>query len=168
MDNCETTAHQLLQTLIERRLTIATAESCTGGNIAHQLTLIPGASEAVKGGIVSYCNEVKHNVLGVSRESLEAYGAVSIPVVEQMAAGACRVCRADIAVATSGIAGPGGGSPQKPVGTVCIAAASASGLIISDTFHFSGDRAEVIAQATATALRLADELIRTSGCDAAR
>lgn len=161
MTDCETTACQLLDSLISRHLSIATAESCTGGNIAHTLTLIPGSSEAVKGGVVAYCNEVKHKVLGVSRESLDTYGAVSIPVVEQMATGACRVCNADIAVATSGIAGPGGGSAQKPVGTVCIAAASASGAIISNTFHFSGRRADIIDAATATALHLASELIST-------
>lgn len=162
MSQSETAARELLQALIELGLTLATAESCTGGNIAHRLTLIPGASEAVKGGVVAYCNEVKHNVLGVSRESLERLGAVSIPVVEQMASGACRVCHSDIAVATSGIAGPGGGTAQKPVGTVCIAAASASGRIISDTYHFGGERADIIERATATALRLAGELIETS------
>lgn len=161
MTDCETTARQLLDSLISRHLSISTAESCTGGNIAHTLTLIPGSSEAVKGGVVAYCNEVKHKVLGVSRESLDTYGAVSIPVVEQMATGACRVCNSDIAVATSGIAGPGGGSVQKPVGTVCIAAASASGAIISNTFHFSGGRADIIDAATATALHLTSELIST-------
>lgn len=159
MTDCETTARQLLDTLVSRHLTIATAESCTGGNIAHALTLIPGSSAAVKGGVIAYCNEVKHKVLGVSRENLDTYGAVSIPVVEQMAAGACRVCDSDIAVATSGIAGPGGGSAKKPVGTVCIAAASASGAIISDTFHFSGERADIIDAATFAALRLAGRLI---------
>ena len=106
-----------------RHLTMGTAESCTGGYIAHLITRVAGSSDYFCGGVVSYSNEVKHHVLGVSEESLVQYGAVSCPVVEQMALGAIRVLGCDCAVATSGIAGPGGGSPEKPVGTVWIAAA---------------------------------------------
>ncbi|MDE7236846.1 MAG: nicotinamide-nucleotide amidohydrolase family protein, partial [Paramuribaculum sp.] len=102
------TAAILLRHLIDRRLTVATAESCTGGNIAHEITLVPGSSEAMLGGVVSYSNEAKQNLLGVSGELIAAHGAVSIPVVEAMASGARKTLGADVAIATSGIAGPGG------------------------------------------------------------
>ncbi len=141
----------LLKRLEARVLTVATAESCTGGNIAHEITLVPGSSAAMQGGVVSYTNEVKVNVLGVKCEVLSEFGAVSIPVVEQMAEGARRVCRADVAVATSGIAGPTGGTPEKPVGTVCIAAVGPQGMR-SDTYHFAGNRQRVINHATNIAL----------------
>ena len=103
--------------LRSRHLTMGTAESCTGGYIAHLITRVAGSSDYFCGGVVSYSNEVKHHVLGVSEDSLAQYGAVSRPVVEQMALGAIRVLGCDCAVATSGIAGPGGGTPEKPVGT---------------------------------------------------
>ena len=147
-------AAALLRELIGRHLTVATAESCTGGNIAHLITAIPGSSEAMLGGIVSYANSAKEHLLDVSRETLEAYGAVSIPVVEQMARGACRAFGADIAMATSGMAGPGGGSPDKPTGTVCIAVCKGE-RVVSHTFHFHGNRGEVIDLASREALSLA-------------
>ncbi len=147
-------ATALLRELIRRHLTVATAESCTGGNIARLITAIPGSSEAMLGGIVSYANSAKEHLLGVSAATLAAHGAVSIPVVEQMARGACRAFGADIAMATSGIAGPGGGTPEKPVGTVCIAVCFA-GDTVSHTFHFSGDRAGVIDKASHEALSMA-------------
>lgn len=149
----------LLKELTDRQLTVATAESCTGGNIAHLITSIPGSSAAMMGGVVSYTNDVKHRVLGVSSESLERFGAVSVPVVEQMADGARRVAAADVALATSGIAGPGGGSAEKPVGTVCIAVATPEGTV-SDTFHFPGSRERVIERASHTAMILAIRAIR--------
>ena len=105
--------------LRSRHLTMGTAESCTGGYIAHLITRVAGSSDYFCGGVVSYSNEVKHHVLGVSEDSLAQYGAVSRPVVEQMALGAIRVLGCDCAVATSGIAGPGGGTAKKPVGMVC-------------------------------------------------
>ena len=104
-------------------LMMGTAESCTGGKIASMITSMAGSSEYFTGGVVAYCNEVKHHVLGVSEADLNTFGAVSQPVVEQMARGTMRVLGCDCAVATSGIAGPGGGTPSKPVGTVWIAAA---------------------------------------------
>ena len=107
--------------LRSRHLTMGTAESCTGGYIAHLITRVAGSSDYFCGGVVSYSNEVKHHVLGVSEDSLAQYGAVSRPVVEQMALGAIRVLGCDCAVATSGIAGPGGGTPEKPVGLIYIA-----------------------------------------------
>lgn len=148
------TAAILLRHLTERHLTVATAESCTGGNIAHEITLIPGSSEAMLGGVVSYSNQAKHNLLGVADELIAANGAVSIPVVEAMAAGARRALCADIAIATSGIAGPGGGSPEKPVGTVCVAVATPSG-ISSTTLHLTGTRDRIITRATSEALLMA-------------
>lgn len=155
-----TPAEVLLQELTKKHLTISTAESCTGGNIARLITSIPGASEAMSGGVVAYSNEVKQRLLGVNTDSLQQYGAVSIPVVEQMALGACRATGSSIAVATSGIAGPGGGTPQKPVGTVCIAAAKADGTVRSDTFHFPGNRARVVERASTTAMLLAIRLLK--------
>ncbi|MCM1028388.1 MAG: CinA family nicotinamide mononucleotide deamidase-related protein [Pseudoflavonifractor sp.] len=153
------TAAILLQMLVERGMTLATAESCTGGNIAHEITLIPGASEAMRGGIVSYSNDAKHMLLGVDSALIDAHGAVSIPVVEAMAQGARLHIGADYAIATSGIAGPGGGSPTKPVGTVCVAVATPSG-VISDTLHLTGTRERIINRATSEALIMAIHAVR--------
>ena len=110
-----------LALLAERGLRLATAESCTGGGIGARITAVPGASEHYVGGVVSYANEVKTGVLGVDPAVLERHGAVSEPVVRQMARGAARLCGAECAVSVSGIAGPGGGTPEKPVGTVWMA-----------------------------------------------
>ena len=102
-------------------LTLATAESCTAGNIAAVITAIPGSSHFYKGGIVAYSDEVKINLLGVNPETLEKQGAVSEETVIEMVQGAMKTMNSDCAVATSGIAGPTGGTPDKPVGTVWIA-----------------------------------------------
>jgi len=104
--------------------TLSTAESCTGGYIAHKITEIAGSSDYYKGSVVAYSNEIKHKILGVSDDDLEKYGAVSEPVIRQMAEGVRRKFGTDYALATSGIAGPGGGTPEKPVGTVWIALAT--------------------------------------------
>lgn len=150
-DGDATAAEILLRKLADRKLTVATAESCTGGNIAHRLTSIPGSSESFLGGVVSYANEVKSGVLGVNPADIEAHGAVSREVVEQMAVGACRATGARCSMATSGIAGPGGGSDDKPVGTVWMAWA-ADGHVESRVFHFPGNRLRVIDRATTEAL----------------
>lgn len=142
---------ELALLLQKHRLTLGTAESCTGGNIAHIITSLAGSSAYFKGGIVSYCNDVKRQVLGVSPDDLERHGAVSRPVVEQMALGAIRVLGCDCAVATSGIAGPGGAVPGKPVGTVWIAAAYRD-RVVADCHHFPFDRRRNIEAATRTAL----------------
>ncbi|ADV44241.1 CinA family protein [Bacteroides helcogenes] len=106
-----------------KNLSLSTAESCTGGGIAALITSIPGSSEYFNGGIVAYSNEVKMSLLHVSVETLEKHGAVSRETVIEMAKGAMKTLKTDCAIATSGIAGPGGGTPEKPVGTVWIAAA---------------------------------------------
>lgn len=139
-------------------LVMGTAESCTGGRIANMITLVAGSSEYFAGGVVSYSNDVKHNVLGVSEESLSQHGAVSREVVEQMALGAIRVLGCDCSVATSGIAGPGGGTPEKPVGTVWIAAALKD-RIISRCWHFGTERQQNIQSAADAALTMLSELL---------
>ena len=139
--------------LQRRGLTLATAESCTGGNIAHEVTRIAGSSAYFKGAVVSYANEVKTAVLGVSPDDIAAHGVVSEPVVRQMVAGACRVLATDCAVATSGIAGPGGATPGKPVGTVWMAARCGDRTIAA-CHHLPGDRDRVINRATTEALLL--------------
>ena len=106
--------------LKEHHLKVATAESCTGGLIAKRITDVPGASEVFECGIISYANEIKHRVLGVSEDDLNKYGAVSEPVAKQMAQGALKVSGADIAVSVTGIAGPDSDSTGKPVGLVYI------------------------------------------------
>ncbi len=139
-------------------LTLATAESCTGGNIAHRLTSVAGSSAYFKGSVVSYANEVKQNVLGVSADSLQDFGAVSQTVVEQMALNARRLLGSDIAVATSGVAGPDGGTTEKPVGTVWIAVCRGERLI-SRRFQFGGNRLRNIEMATLNAFVMVKEII---------
>lgn len=109
--------------LKKHKMTLSTAESCTGGGVAALITSIPGSSEYFKGGIVAYSNEVKMDVLHVSSDTLERYGAVSRETVIEMAMGAMKTLKTECAVATSGVAGPGGGSKDKPVGTIWMAAA---------------------------------------------
>lgn len=160
-----TPAQILLKECGRLGLTLASAESCTGGNIAHELTLIPGSSEVFVGSVVSYSNEVKMNLLGVGAKTLEENGAVSLPVVREMAEGVLRATGAKVAVATSGIAGPGGGSEEKPVGTVCIAAAllTPEGMTLceAETYHFAGTRSRIIESSTTRALIKAIKLLRT-------
>lgn len=133
--------------------TVACAESCTGGNIAHLITSVPGASSYFLGGVVSYANDVKIKVLGVNKNDLEKFGAVSEPVALQMAQGVRRITGAEYAVSTTGVAGPDGGTPQKPVGTVWIAVAGPNGAT-AQKFLFSHTRERNIGKASVTALRL--------------
>jgi len=146
------------QLLKQRKLTLTTAESCTGGNLAHLLTLHPGSSLFFKGGVVAYSDEVKERVLGVVGEDIARYGAVSQPVVEQMAQQVRQVLRADIGVATSGIAGPDGGTPDKPVGMVWIAASDGA-RTISRMFQFGNFRERNIERATFQAIFMLKELV---------
>lgn len=132
----------LLEILKSRKERLCTAESCTGGLIASEIVRVPGSSEAFDGGVVSYSNQVKHDILGVSESSLSEHGAVSSEVVGQMAMGALQKFRCDYAVATSGVAGPGGGTTEKPVGLVWFGIATKQGL---KTFYkiFQGSRSEI-------------------------
>lgn len=146
------------QLLLKKGLMLATAESCTGGNIAHLITSISGSSAYYKASVVAYSNEIKHHILGVLQADLDVHGAVSQPVVEQMAQGVLKITGADIAIATSGIAGPGGGTETKPVGTVLIAVC-ANNKIISRGFLFGKSRSRNITMATISAFVMLKELI---------
>jgi nicotinamide-nucleotide amidase len=139
--------------LKEKGRTMATAESCTGGYIAHLITSIPGSSEYFMGSIVSYSNDVKISQLGVAFDSLEEHGAVSKNVVEQMATGARERLKTDYALATSGIAGPDGGTEEKPVGTTWVALAGPDG-VISQKFHFGEHRGRNIRRSALAALNM--------------
>ncbi|MFL1908596.1 nicotinamide-nucleotide amidase [Plesiomonas shigelloides] len=132
---------------------IAAAESCTGGGIMAALTDIAGSSQYVERGFVTYTNQAKHQMLGVSWQTLDTYGAVSEPTVCEMVHGALLASEADVAIAVSGIAGPGGGSESKPVGTVWFAFASRSGRTLACHQLFSGDRHAVREQAVHFALQ---------------
>ena len=140
-------------------LTVSTAESCTGGNIAHRLTLIPGISDCFKGSVVAYHNELKINALGVSARDIEQYGAVSSQVATQMAEGARKVMQTDLAVATTGIAGPTGGTDEKPVGTIWISVSSPE-RTITRSFNFGQfARENFIERSTMAALMMLNEMI---------
>lgn len=142
-------------TLLRQKLTLATAESCTGGTIASMVTAIPGSSTYFKGGVVSYAVSVKEQVLGVTLKE----GVVSLDTALQMARGAAKVCGADCGVATTGVAGPGS-SNGKDQGTVCVAAVCPSrALEICKEYHFEGEREDVILQAADSALRLLNEIL---------
>ena len=136
---------------------LATAESCTGGGIGHAITSVAGSSQVYKGGIVSYCNEIKHRVLGVREELLSRFGAVSAPVAEAMAVGARTVLQADIAVSVTGLAGPGADEFGNPVGTVFLGYADQN-RVLSREFHFSGSREHIRNQAVESALALLLEI----------
>lgn len=146
-----TVAEKLVEILRAQGLVCATAESCTGGGIGSAITSVPGSSEVYAGGVVSYSNAVKHDVLGVSQESLDRHGAVSPEVAGEMAGGVRRLLKADLAVSVTGIAGPGGGSAEKPVGLVWFGVASARGTRTEKAI-FAGDRARVREQAVLHAL----------------
>lgn len=151
----ETDLSQILaKKLKENKLTIASAESCTGGNIAHIITSNAGASEYYKGSIIAYSNEVKINILGVDPKSIEEYGAVSQEVAQQMALGAVKSLGVDYAMATTGIAGPDGGSEEKPVGTVWVAVANKKGEIIAKKSNFASNRTNFIDRTSNEALAM--------------
>ena len=133
--------------------TLATAESCTGGGIGAALTAVSGSSAVYKGGIISYCNEIKHALLGVDEKLLQDLGAVSGPVAREMAIGARKALAADVAVSVTGLAGPGGDEYGNPVGTVFIGYADEKTALARE-YHFSGDREEVRNQAICEALKM--------------
>ena len=146
-------AEERVVKLSAKGLTCATAESCTGGGVGSAITAVAGSSAVFQGGVISYSNDVKAGVLGVSRDLLARVGAVSGEVAGQMAAGARRVIGADIAVSLTGIAGPGGGSAEKPVGLVWFGVATAT-RIATERRVFTGDRAAVRSAAVAHAIDL--------------
>ena len=157
-------AQALGEELLQRGWHVTAAESCTGGAIAAAITSVPGASNWFEGALVSYANRIKRDMLAVSGDDLESFGAVSEEVVRQMASGVLAMVDANVAVAVSGIAGPDGGTEEKPVGTVWIAWAHSEGQepvdIDARCFHFEGDRAAVQAQTVAEALKGMLALVR--------
>lgn len=149
-----TLAETVIRLAVGDSAQVATAESCTGGLVAAALTDIPGSSQAFRGSVVAYANEVKSAALGVDPELLAQYGAVSEPVALAMARGALGIPGTTLAVATTGVAGPDGGSPERPVGTVWLAIATADGQARAERHHYGGDRTMVRNRARTTALDL--------------
>jgi nicotinamide-nucleotide amidase len=146
-------AEQVGETLKSRGLMLATAESCTGGWVSEAVTMVPGSSDWFERGFVTYTYVSKREMLGVSADTLGQHGAVSEPAVCEMVRGALSASHAQVAVAVSGTAGPSGGTPDKPVGTVCFAWSVKNGEPRSETLHFAGDREAVRRQSVEHALR---------------
>ena len=144
-------AKNLVDLLAAHSLVCATAESCTGGGVASAITGVPGSSAVFAGGVVSYANEVKRDVLGVKSETLAEFGAVSAQTAAQMATGVLSLMKCDLAVSLTGIAGPGGGSDEKPVGLVWFGLADHNG-VRTEKAIFMGDREEVRRKAVVHAL----------------
>ena len=159
MDDLTQLAEQVGAALKSRGLTLATAESCTGGWVGEVVTSVAGSSHWYDRGFITYTNESKQEMLDVSAQTLAEYGAVSEQTVREMAAGALKHSRAHITLAISGIAGPGGGTADKPVGTVCIAWVALTGVGLSQVFYFQGDRSAVRRQAVVAALQGALRMI---------
>ena len=158
----ETLEEAIVALLSKNDLSITTAESCTGGLLSARIVNVPGASDVFKGGYITYSNKLKRNVIGVKKKTLEAYGAVSEQVATEMAEGARTEAKADVAVAITGIAGPGGGSPEKPVGLVYIGVATKSGTYV-EKFNFNGSRNKVRANATVASLAMIRKAIMNEG-----
>lgn len=153
VQRAEDLAQEVVSRAAERGLTVASAESCTAGMVASTIAGVPGASEVLRGGAVTYCDEVKHEVLGVSADALARWSAVSRPVAAEMARGARELFRADAAVSCTGYAGPGGGTPEDPAGTVYIGCVWGAGERV-ERCHFEGTRNEVRLAATVRALEM--------------
>ena len=144
-------AKKLTELLISKSMTIAVAESCTGGSLSSSLTSIPGASNYFNCGFITYSNESKINMLNVKSQSIELFGAVSEKVAYEMAMGAGQNSKSDLAISVTGIAGPSGGTPEKPVGMVCFGF-YVNGHVSTTTQFFSGVRSEIVAESIAFAL----------------
>lgn len=149
----ESLEEQVVSKLKEKNWQVAFAESCTGGLLSGRLVNVAGVSDVFSEGYVTYANEAKHRILGVSQDSLDRFGAVSRQVAKEMAQGAARVSGAQCAVAVTGIAGPDGGTAQKPVGLVYIGCYAAGETVVTEN-HFQGNRPEVRTQTVEAALRL--------------
>jgi len=144
-------AKKLSELLISKNMSIAVAESCTGGSISSSLTSIPGASTYFNCGFITYSNQSKVNMLGVDPKTIELFGAVSEKVAYEMAMGAGQNSQSDLAISVTGIAGPSGGTPKKPVGTVCFGF-YIDGNVETSTQFFSGVRSEIVSESIAFAL----------------
>ncbi len=155
----EKLAQELVGKLIDRGLSITAAESCTGGLVASFITFISGSSACFNGSFVTYSNDMKNKMIGVDTNVLERHGAVSAECVEQMCEGSAKQACADIAIAISGIAGPTGGTEQKPVGTVYIGACFNDSVTV-ELFHFEGSRQEVRLSAVYEAFRMALDVLQ--------
>lgn len=153
----KTLSKEISEVFWRENFTLATAESCTAGNVAAIITAVPGSSRFYKGGIIAYANAVKENLLHVKSETLEAHGAVSEETVTEMVHGAMKTLETDYAVATSGVAGPSGGTADKPVGTIWIAAGNAQKVLAAKLTEDEG-REKNIQAATKKALQLLLEL----------
>ena len=158
-DELQQLAVQLSDKLLARGWMVATAESCTGGWVAQLLTSLPGSSAWYERGFITYANAAKTEMLGVPVATLETFGAVSEETACAMATGALAHSHAQASLAITGIAGPGGGTPQKPVGMVCYGWAFTDGTVISSNCRLSGDREEIRSRAAAAALRGLIDLI---------
>ncbi|MCH8536949.1 MAG: CinA family protein [Alkalimonas sp.] len=154
-------ATQLGQLLVQQQLMVTTAESCTGGGIAYHLTAVPGSSAYLDRSFITYSNKSKQQLLAVQPQTLQQFGAVSLQTVQEMAVGAAKAATAGLAIAVSGIAGPGGGSEHKPVGTVCFGFWF-RGICTSNQLHFSGDRAAIRQQSINFALEQSIRLLTAS------
>lgn len=152
-------AAELGDKLIARGWMLATAESCTGGWVGQLLTSLPGSSQWYERGFITYANAAKIEMLGVPAEVIDEHGAVSEETASAMAAGALAHSHAQATLAISGIAGPGGGTPQKPVGLVCYGWALEDGTVMSSTCRLDGDREEIRSRAVAAAMRGLIELL---------
>ena len=158
MAELERVSAEVVRAFLEKNLTLGTAESLTGGMIAASVASVSGASAVLMGGVVSYDARVKHEMLGVEQSVIDTVGVVSEPCARQMADGARRALKVDVAVSATGIAGPTGGTPETPVGTVFIGVSSAKGTRV-DECHFEGDRQSVREQSAAHALKMALEVL---------
>lgn len=136
-------AEQVVSALLERGLSLSAAESCTGGLFSATLVGVPGASAVFLGGVVSYASEIKERILSVPHALIEAHTAVSRPVARAMAEGACRLTRSDIAISVTGLAGPGGGTPEIPVGRVYVGVCRAEKELLVHELDLAGTREEI-------------------------
>ena len=154
----EELAREVVSKLTDEGRTLSTAESCTGGLLGKLLTDIPGASNAYKGGVISYVNEVKHRILGVEQQTLDVCTAVSRETAHEMAKGARELLKADVGVSTTGLAGPDGDGTGRPVGLVYVAL-NMAGFSYCRELHLKGDRAEIRSQAAHEALSMLLEFL---------
>lgn len=154
------TEKELVRILQEKKMTVTTVESCTGGMIASRIVDVPGASDVFKEAFVTYCDEAKHDLVGVSWETLDTFTAVSSETASEMAQGGARSARADLALSATGLAGPDGGTEEKPVGLVYIGCAFHGKTDVRE-LHLTGNRSEIRSQAAEEALRFGLEMMHT-------